>query len=279
MSSEQGSANPRPRATVEPFVPRIRDILKEIPKDHRPALISVWSDLRNVINAQEDTIQEMKAATTKDQMLEIAQRPATRDSVVAAREQLNDALDEAGQLAAQPSKTLLSIYQLDPHWVEGYLKAIRETSNELGCWLLQDADPEKYKKLNWRTKRHPTTGALFDCQPFAHQLAVVARNDGNSLLNVEKGGYEVSHRCHVNSCFNPAHVIVEQQELNKRRNQCRGSYIVECTGCGAVYHPCPHAAERPHFKSCLLTTRKLQGGKYHACQVGVGPVPMGPAQG
>lgn len=145
-----------------------------------------------------------------------------------------------------------------------------------GCWMHRRADGGHaygYHKVNWRNTHLPPgmrealpdgTGfyeqgvpgqvcsrhqdnrsdqynGCIGVQPFIHQLAVVARGLGQSLVHTTKGAgtYHVSHLCHNTSCFNPEHVWVETAAQNQARKSCVGQFIMT-DNLGNVFHPCPH---------------------------------------
>lgn len=185
------------------------------------------------------------------------------------RSQYAHALETAGLQAPSVSATLEQVWDLDPAWVLGRLQERRspslEAGSELGCWL-SEKEPSHdagYTKMNLRNTLRPGgSGVLIGCQPWLHQLAVIAGGRGACLLNTTDGSHEVSHRCHNARCFNPDHVVVETSTLNHLRSSCRGAYILECACCGTVFNPCRHACSEHHLE-CILPRRVLEGGRYH----------------
>ena len=56
-----------------------------------------------------------------------------------------------------------------------------------------------------------------------------------SVPNVEmnhKGEDEASHLCHIKSCFNPEHIVLESREMNKQRDACVAGK--KCRGHGSA---------------------------------------------
>ena len=92
--------------------------------------------------------------------------------------------------------------------------------------------------LNFRNTPNPNGSGSIGVQPFRHQLAIVARGDGEDLLHTVPGGTCLSHGCHNGRCFNPDHLWVEKTEVNQARKSCVGAYIIRSDG--TIYHPCPH---------------------------------------
>ena len=112
---------------------------------------------------------------------------------------------------------------------------------------------------------------MIGCQPFRHQLAVVARGFGQNLLltSKEDATHEVSHLCGNARCFNPEHVVVESKALNRKRWACGGAWVVKASD-GSVYNPCLHGTEE-HRTRCLLPTFHMDAGKYYSNTTTTGP--------
>jgi hypothetical protein len=101
-----------------------------------------------------------------------------------------------GPLNPHPSVVVAKIWNLDANWTMRYLMDLRDpvaSRNELDCWIsrLRSGHPNGYVKVNLHSTLRP--GAPLDvvvgCQPYVHQLAVVARGGGAALLNA---GHEVA---------------------------------------------------------------------------------------
>ena len=58
---------------------------------------------------------------------------------------------------------------------------------------------------------------------YCYHVAVVAVGRGSELKKISKVGevYEASHTCKNKSCYNPDHVAVEPQEVNRSRERCQ----------------------------------------------------------
>ena len=191
-----------------------------------------------------------------------------------ARFDLQDEIDAEVLRAEEVSATIESIWGLDPAWARQKLIDDRNSTAEgqdwrwasLGCWMKWGETTHNYgyTKINLRNTVRPGTTEKINVQPFRHQLAVVASGYGQNLLRTSpvSGNDEVSHLCHNQQCFNPEHVIVESQELNKARRSCVGAFVTKCKASGTVFHPCLHGASE-NFVDCILPRVDLEGGKYY----------------
>jgi hypothetical protein len=211
----------------------------------------------------ENEVQQLQSSSSSS--APSVPRPTTASSVQSVRENIDQALRDSGLSLTEISYTLEQIYDLDPAWVRSVLENQRTMLDPLGCWLSNTASahPRGYTKLNLRnTKRPDDPMRKIGCQPFFHQLAIVAKGEGAQLLNTATSEYEVSHLCHNGRCFNPDHLTVETQSLNHRRQRCAESYVVVCRCCGTTYHPCSHGREGMRLL-CILPKYRLEPGKYH----------------
>lgn len=285
-----------PQSTVPGFLERVRNLLASLPPANRPQFAEFWAFVRGRIRDFEQQIQHLllqklvleqeleatkvrlnAAQETIDDLLlksqKSASRPATSASVDQLRFDLQDLMDaEFGDLH-EVSETVESIWDLDPAWVHSKLNADREAAVEaqdsrarqLGCWLRRaDSNHEYgYTKVNLRNTFRPGSRTRIGCQPFRHQLAVVAAGFGQNLLRTSApdGTDEVSHLCLNPRCFNPDHVIVESKEINRKRWSCGGAWAVRAAD-GTVYYPCPHGGEE-HGRQCLLPRSQLQAHRYY----------------
>jgi hypothetical protein len=125
-----------------------------------------------------------------------AARPSTSSTVNAMRVEYENALQAVG-LVEEVSDTVEKIWDLDPSWAEQILKQHKSpflSQTELGCWLSvnRPSHPNGYSKINLRNTRRPgRTTELIGCQPYLHQLAIVAGGRGVQLLSTCRGNYEV----------------------------------------------------------------------------------------
>ncbi|KAK1622346.1 zinc-binding loop region of homing endonuclease, partial [Colletotrichum phormii] len=73
---------------------------------------------------------------------------------------------------------------------------------------------------------------------YRHQLAIIAKGQSYALKQTsgKDAQYQVSHLCHQGGCFNPAHIIVEERELNRVRNTCQYKYKIQLPG-GTIIDP------------------------------------------
>jgi hypothetical protein len=125
-----------------------------------------------------------------------AARPSTSSTVNAMRVEYENALQAVG-LVEEVSDTVEKIWDLDPSWAEQILKQHKSpflSQTELGCWLSvnRPSHPNGYSKINLRNTQRPgRTTELIGCQPYLHQLAIVAGGRGVQLLSTCRGNYEV----------------------------------------------------------------------------------------
>lgn len=96
-------------------------------------------------------------------------------------------------------------------------------------------------------------------QIYLHQLTLIAdhREDELKAAIDPERDMQVSHLCHEGRCFNPAHLVVEDSNLNKEQNTCQGHYIIKHGGMS--WHPCAHAREGVR-KRCILPEMTLGDG-------------------
>jgi len=74
----------------------------------------------------------------------------------------------------------------------------------------------------------------------AHVAAYMVHN----LVVQPPAGWQVSHRCHVGSCVNPAHLTLEMAAANRARNICQGWTHIACPcGCNHRFNPCRHVPQ------------------------------------
>ena len=65
-----------------------------------------------------------------------------------------------------------------------------------------------------------------------HQLALYLKLKQSADEMSWGPGDEASHLCHVKWCYNPTHIVLESQELNKQRNTCLAER--KCRGHGSA---------------------------------------------
>ena len=235
----------------------MKQLLDVIPREHRVSVVQFWSSVRT-------TLGELERANRRLTDSPPIQRPGTSNSIRDIREIIDRAVRDVAVGVGEVSDTLEKIWNLDHLWVQEFLEGQPKTGNGLGCWLstLSPAHRNGYVKVNLRNTRRPPTGdAVIGCNPFLHQLAVVAKGQGLQLLMTGRGK-EVSHLCHNGSCFNPDHLVVEDQRLNHSRQRCAGTFEVQCP-CGTAFNPCPHREEDPMRFACILPIYKLTQGEFH----------------
>lgn len=113
-------------------------------------------------------------------------------------------------------------------------------------------------------------------QPYLHQISLIADGRIDHLRNAGQGGSkQVSHLCHNGACFNPDHLVVESEGLNKRRNTCQGAKRVRFfhiadnrnlrvdhhgNALYTEYNPCTHGREE-NYIHCLLPVREIRDGR------------------
>lgn len=275
MNTQQNVTRSQSQVTISSIYQRFSALLQETPPQIRPRLAQFWQMVRHEVVFLEERLlaalpgPQAESGPSQMPLLPPASTPVLPTSSPShelAREAIDQALTDAGLAVADLSVTVEKIYDLDPQWViERLISARTQVTPELGCWLTDNvpAHPNGYTKFNLRNTRHPSTHELIGCQPFIHQLAVVAGGRGVQLLNTSgpHATHEVSHLCHEGRCFNPAHVVVETEGLNSARRSCVGAYFVTHPD-GTAWHPCPHGLAE-HYKRCLLRRLRLEPGRYH----------------
>jgi hypothetical protein len=292
----------RPRSSPGAFVDQVRQLLISLNPTQRAGFGNFWGDIRQQLNRQDEEIarlcQQVQNLTQQNDLLNqqlqaalnpvppgSANRPRTSDSIQQQRFDMQAVLDEEFPDLGDTSVTVESIWDLDPAWVRSRLNVDRQNAAEnelrkwatLGCWMgpIDNNHPYGYTKVNLRNTTHPTRQprTMIGCQPFRHQLAVVAAGLGQNLLRTsgKMATDDVSHLCHNHRCFNPDHVIVESKGMNQRRGTCVGQWIVKFRGSGTIYNPCVHDGEE-HRRGCLLPRMELLNGQSYYQNSGSGPI-------
>lgn len=252
----------------------LQALLQAVPPQHRAPVTEFWRQVRDTLNQQDQEIAELRAQLGPGAP---ASRPATRDSVVQIRSTITAQLEQIGQSMAEGdvSGTIESVWNMPPDVATSLLQSRRDSrqSNAFGCWFSANvpAHPMGYQKINLRNTRRSDGRGTYGCQPWLHQLAIIAKGDGIQLLNCSDHNgpptHTVSHLCHQTGCFNPGHIIVEPAWLNEDRKRCKGRWIVNC-GCGAVYNPCPHGQMDLHINCMLPVYRSRNGPRYYSSNQG-----------
>jgi hypothetical protein len=160
-----------------------------VPPSLRPALEDLWTGVSGSMDDLDLQILEMRA-NASEYPASTAERPGTSSTVAAQRREEEEGLLLTGPLNPNPSVVVARIWDLDADWTMRYLLALRDpvaSRNELDCWAsrLRSGHPNGYVKVNLRNTRRPGAprDVVVGCQPYVHQLAVVARGGGAALLN------------------------------------------------------------------------------------------------
>lgn len=269
MSQPQGG-NPA-GGVVGRFLGPLREVLQQLDPPGRVAVNRFWGEVRRVIRGQEDEIQDLRrrlAQSTASRVL--LPRPDTSNSVNDVRAAIDNELQVLAQYAPDASTTIETLVDIPMLWARDYLTRIRRPnrSGELDCWVSDNAPSHDtgYVKVNLRNTPWPAGSnkqGYMNVQPYVHQLAMVGKGEGDRLRLTTKGEYNVSHLCHNPACFNPSHLLIEWDWLNKLRNSCKHSYILELPD-KTVIDPCPHWKHGAGVH-CILPRRILTGdmvGRY-----------------
>jgi len=192
-----------PRRTAAQHLDAFRRILLSLDRDARQTLTTFWGDVRSSLNSQDDTIknlQQQVAQAPPAAPIAPPPRPDTSNSVDVVRQTVMTALQNEALYVQEASNTIEEIYNLDPAWTYGWLRGQRNVfiSNglELGCWVSGNAAAHAngYSKVNMRGTQVPGSNPRrnFTCNPFSHQVGIVAAGHGDKLLLASGGGdYEV----------------------------------------------------------------------------------------
>jgi hypothetical protein len=220
--------------------------------------------LRSTIDGlQQQLVAAANALNAQPRTVVAPPRPASSASVYDLRQQIDDMFQQQALQEPDASATIEAIADIDPAWAKTFLeKQIdRSKSSVIGCWFQGNVPkhPTGYCQVNMRNTIKPGTHDKFRVAPFVHQMAVVARGEGNRLRLTarDRSGerYEVSHLCHHPACFNPEHVAVEDASANKARGTCQGHRIVKLAD-GSTINPCRHW-QTGVMRDCILPEVKL----------------------
>lgn len=193
----------QPIRTVTQHLEAFRRVLVTATTETRSSLNAFWRDVRQSLNDQDRIIIQLQERinTLEAQSTHLPQpsttpdRPHTSHSVDVVRATIDRALINEGLYFEEASSTIDQIFDLDPAWVEAFLQRQRSIylTNELGCWLSGNAPAHEngYVKVNMRNTGNPDGSGNFTCQPFAHQLGVVANGSGSMLRMTTDSVYHV----------------------------------------------------------------------------------------
>jgi hypothetical protein len=156
-----------------------------ITQAQRVALHDFWRQVRGTVVALQDEIQNLRDVARYANLRIEAPRPDTSNSAVALRQIAEWEMDmdaSAIQRANSESTTIAEISAMSVQEAQNCLGAMH-IMGPFGCWVNNNAAAHAngYKKINLRNSINPRTGAKYSCQPFLHQLAVVAAGFGNRL--------------------------------------------------------------------------------------------------
>lgn len=206
-------SQPQPQAT--PTVARhfsgLRRLVGSLDSNAKGKILEFWGDIRQSLNDQDATITTQQAYIAQLQRpspITPTDRPGTSNSVIAIRQVTEqDMQDKAYLLIRKASKTVGSIYNIDPQWALEFVKKQRNQNipHELNCWMSGNAaaHPNRYTKMNMRGTYIPESNPprKFPAQPFGHQMGIVAGCQGHKLLLTTSGKYQVclGSLCHITS--------------------------------------------------------------------------------
>lgn len=132
--------------------------------------------------------------------------------------------------------------------------------DELGCWVARapNAEIKVRPAINWRTTNRTDRRQRIGYSPRLYLLAMVVKGQGLPLRRChEQGDLQVSHLCHNPGCFNPDHLVIEPEALNKIRNECGPNQCRYRLLDGTVIQTCPHGSRGPTYLPCLLPVRAV----------------------
>jgi hypothetical protein len=188
--------------TVAQHSGSLRRLINSLGVDGRGRFLAFWKDVRKSLNNQDATITAQQAYIAQLQRpspIAPPARPRSSNSVVAIRQAMEqDMQAKAYLLMSRASRTVRSIYNLDPAWALNFVNEQRNENirHELNCWMSGNAaaHPNDYTKINMRGTYMPGSNPprKFPAQPFGHQMGIVAGGYGHMLLLTFPGGdYEV----------------------------------------------------------------------------------------
>src|SRR5690606_421699 len=90
------------------------------------------------------------------------------------------------------------------------------TTNSIGC-LLATKTPNKGENTGW--VKCKVGGQRMEY--YVHHLTLIVAGRKDELRGFVEGK-QASHLCHNRCCFRASHLVVEDGEANRARNQCRG---------------------------------------------------------
>jgi len=179
----------------------LRELMMALSPEQRQAANSFWRDVRTALNEQDSEVQRLQAIVAAvSQGGPAAARPATSDSVNAVRDAIQQVITTEAQQAEEASATIEEICDLPMEWAHNFLQRQQNVvigqAAGLGCWESGNVSGHEtgYVKINMRNTVKPTgpQGQKFRCQPWIHQLGIVASGQGHLLRLTTNGEYHVS---------------------------------------------------------------------------------------
>ena len=125
------------------------------------------------------------------------------------------------QFLAIPDLTPVEIQTLSDHCYRGHVKINNH-------YFFHGKEGKDYAKTSFNLR-----GVQYLIR--RHQLALflkLKQCDGSLESWGSGGGGEASHLCHTKACYNPEHVVLESQDINKQRNVCAAEKL--CRGHGSA---------------------------------------------
>jgi len=114
--------------------------------------------------------------------------------------------------------TVSEIQNLNEHCYRGYVE-------KDGHYAFLGKEGKDYARTSFHLR-----GVKYSIR--RHQLALYLKLKQSGAEMSWRDGDEASHLCHVKSCYNPNHIVLESRELNQQRNGCLAER--NCRGHGSA---------------------------------------------
>ena len=184
---------------VGELLPALRDFMFQLPPDQRATANNFWRRVRGALSEQASELSRLQAVVDSLSAGPSASRPPTSQSVIRLRDAVDQVIGLEARQAEDASATIEEICDLPVLWAMEFAQRQRSADNrlhphELGCWESGNvaAHDNGYIKMNMRNTVKPgAQGEKFRCQPWGHQMGIVAGGYGYLLRLTTDGAYNV----------------------------------------------------------------------------------------
>ena len=181
--------------SVRKHLPALRDLLQQLNPEQRGEANNFWRAIRNALTDLDNEVEQLRSTVSSLTAGPPATRPATTESVIGIRNVVDAAILSDSLYAEDASTTIEEIADQPWQWADAFLRRYKNNQvHELGCWESNSAAGHDtgYVKINLRNTENPLyPGVKFRCQPWVHQVGIVAKQEGHLLRLTSDGQHQV----------------------------------------------------------------------------------------